>query len=140
MTSGELQDMADAIKMAAESQQQSDSLDQWAKANPALAYELINRASMRNPGQNQQSGQQVTSQALGSSLGTDNAANAAGQASAAGQQVDATAYSQNGLERASRIQQNNELISAAAPITYDRLQRTQDFAREAALRNRMGIN
>ena len=75
MTSGELQDMADAIKMAAESQQQSDSLDQWAKANPALAYELINRASMRNPGQNQQSGQQVTSQALGSSLGTDNAAN-----------------------------------------------------------------
>ena len=140
MSTGQLQEMADAVKELTAERENEDRLSEWAMANPGLAYELINRASMANPGQNQQSGQQVTSQALGSSLGTNNSANAMGQAQAAGQQVYAEGYANSGLERAARIQQNNEIISASAPITYAKLQPTRDFAREQALRMQMGIN
>ena len=94
---------------------------------------------MANPGQNEQSGQQVTSQALGSSLGTNNAANAQGQAEAAGAQYDVSAMGGSPLQMAAELQKNNELISAAAPIQYPRLQRTQDFANEAIRRMQMGI-
>lgn len=139
MDEGDLQSMVADIQATAANDQQQAALGEWAASNPGLAYELIRKATMTNPGQNQQSGQQVTSQALGSSLGTNNAANAEGQGQAAASQVRAEGYANSPLEQAARIQANNEIISAAAPITYNRLQRTQDFAREAALRQQMGI-
>lgn len=139
MDSGELAEMAQQVQEISAARDEEAQLEEWAMANPTLAYELINRAQMANPGQNEQSGQQVTSQALGSSLGTNNAANAQGQAEAAGAQYDVSVMGGSPLQMAAELQKNNELISAAAPIQYPRLQRAQDFANEALRRLQMGI-
>jgi hypothetical protein len=108
------------------------NLAAFARANPQMAYEnmlrqgLINReGQMVSPEMNQQS-QSVTSPTFGSSLGTNNEANALGQANAAASQMYTGDFN-NDLEAAAAIQKNNELIAAAAPIEYGNLQRAEDF-------------
>ena len=88
---------------------------------------------------NQQS-QSVTSPTFGSSLGTNNDANALGQANAAASQMYTGEFS-NDLEAAAAIQKNNELIAATAPIEYGNLQKAEDFlGQQLAMRmaGRMG--
>ena len=132
---GSFSDVVDAIKSTAANEEMANNLETFATssdANRALAYEnmlrqgLINReGQLVSPEMNQQS-QSVTSPTYGSSLGTNNEANALGQANAAASQMYTGEFS-NDLEAAAAIQKNNELISAAAPIEYGNLQRPDQF-------------
>ena len=129
---GSFSDVVDAIKSTAANEEMAGNLAAFARANPQMAYEnmlrqgLINReGQLVSPEMNQQS-QSVTSQTYGSSLGTNNEANALGQANAAASQVYTGDFN-NDLEVAAAIQKNNELISAAAPIEYGNLQRPDQF-------------
>ena len=129
---GGFSDVVDAIKSTAANQEMAGNLAEFARANPQMAYEnmlrqgLINReGQLVSPEMNQQS-QSVTSQTYGSSLGTNNEANALGQANAAASQMYTGDFS-NDLEAAAAIQKNNELIAAAAPIEYGNLQRPDQF-------------
>ena len=140
MTDGRIKELADRVEEEAATEDSDADLRAWATANPALAYELVNRLTNASPQMNQQSGQQLTSQALGSALGTNNAANAQGQAEAAGRQALAGAMgTRSPLEIASEIQKNNELVDAAQPIQYPRLQKSREFAAEAVARIRAGL-
>lgn len=65
---------------------QAQAMGEWAKANPALAYEL-QRRSMADPDQSLQSGQNVQSKALSTQLGTDNVNNAQGSADSVSQSI-----------------------------------------------------
>lgn len=128
----EFQAVVDAIKTTAANEEMAENLAAFARANPQMAYEnmlrqgLINReGQLVSPEMNQQS-QSVTSQTYGSSLGTNNEANALGQANAAASQLYTGDFN-NDLEAAAAIQKNNELISAAAPIEYGNLQRPDQF-------------
>jgi len=128
----EFQAIVDAIKTTAANEEMAGNLAAFARDNPQMAYEnmlrqgLINReGQLVSPEMNQQS-QSVTSPTYGSSLGTNNEANALGQANAAASQMYTGEFS-NDLEAAAAIQKNNELIAAAAPIEYSNLQRAEDF-------------
>ena len=143
---GSFSDVVDAIKSTAANEEMAGNLAAFAKANPQMAYEnmlrqgLINReGQLVSPEMNQQS-QSVTSQTYGSSLGTNNEANALGQANAAASQLYTGDFN-NDLEAAAAIQKNNELIAAAAPIEYGNLQRPDQFlGQQMAMRmaGRMG--
>lgn len=143
---GGFSDVVDAIKSTAANEEMAGNLAAFAKANPQMAYEnmlrqgLINReGQMVSPEMNQQS-QSVTSPTFGSSLGTNNEANALGQANAAASQMYTGDFN-NDLEAAAAIQKNNELIAAAAPIEYGNLQRPDQFlGQQLAMRmaGRMG--
>ena len=143
---GGFSDVVDAIRSTASNAEMAENLSDFATANPTLAYEnmlrqgLINReGQLVSPEMNQQS-QSVTSPTYGSSLGTNNEANALGQANAAASQMYTGEFS-NDLEAAAAIQKNNELISAAAPIEYGNLQRPDQFlGQQLAMRmaGRMG--
>ena len=74
----------------------------------------------------EQTGESITTQTVGSSLGDDNLANAVGQAEAAADNV-ATQQMQGTLEGAAAAQQNNEIIDASRPILRPQLQRTKEF-------------
>lgn len=143
---GGFSDVVDAIKSNAANEEMAGNLAAFAKANPQMVYEnmlrqgLINReGQMVSPEMNQQS-QSVTSPTFGSSLGTNNEANALGQANAAASQMYTGDFN-NDLEAAAAIQKNNELITAAAPIEYGNLQRPDQFlGQQLAMRmaGRMG--
>ena len=146
---GGFSDVVDAIRSTASNAEMANNLETFATssdANRALAYEnmlrqgLINReGQMVSPEMNQQS-QSVTSPTYGSSLGTNNEANALGQANAAASQMYTGDFN-NDLEAAAAIQKNNELIAAAAPIEYGNLQRPDQFlGQQLAMRmaGRMG--
>tara|TARA_Y100000356_G_scaffold134995_1_gene145989 strand:+ start:1643 stop:3289 length:1647 start_codon:yes stop_codon:yes gene_type:complete len=143
---GSFSDVVDAIKSTAANEEMAGNLEAFARANPQMAYEnmlrqgLINReGQLVSPEMNQQS-QSVTSQTYGSSLGTNNEANALGQANAAASQMYTGDFN-NDLEAAAAIQKNNELIAAAAPIEYGNLQRPDQFlGQQMAMRmaGRMG--
>jgi hypothetical protein len=143
---GGFSDVVDAIRSTASNAEMAENLSDFANANPTLAYEnmlrqgLINReGQVVSPEMNQQS-QSVTSPMFGSSLGTNNEANALGQANAAASQMYTGEFN-NDLEAAAAIQKNNELIAAAAPIEYSNLQRAEDFLGQqlaARMANRMG--
>lgn len=143
---GGFSDVVDAIRSTASNAEMAENLSDFANANPTLAYEnmlrqgLINReGQMVSPEMNQQS-QSVTSPTFGSSLGTNNEANALGQANAAASQMYTGDFN-NDLEAAAAIQKNNELIAAAAPIEYGNLQRPDQFlGQQLAMRmaGRMG--
>jgi len=143
---GSFSDVVDAIKSTAANQEMAGNLAEFARANPQMAYEnmlrqgLINReGQLVSPEMNQQS-QSVTSQTYGSSLGTNNEANALGQANAAASQMYTGDFNSE-LEAAAAIQKNNELITAAAPIEYGNLQRPDQFlGQQMAMRmaGRMG--
>ena len=140
------QTVVDSIKTTAANEEMAANLAAFARANPQMAYEnmlrqgLINReGQLVSPEMNQQS-QSVTSQTYGSSLGTNNEANALGQANAAASQMYTGDFN-NDLEAAAAIQKNNELIAAAAPIEYGNLQRPDQFlGQQMAMRmaGRMG--
>ena len=146
---GGFTDVVDAIRSTASNADMANKLETFATssdANRALAYEnmlrqgLINReGQLVSPEMNQQS-QSVTSPTFGSSLGTNNEANALGQANAAASQMYTGDFN-NDLEAAAAIQKNNELIAAAAPIEYGNLQRPDQFlGQQLAMRmaGRMG--
>ena len=143
---GGFSDVVDAIKSTAANEEMAGNLAKFAELNPQMAYEnmlrqgLINReGQMVSPEMNQQS-QSVTSPTFGSSLGTNNEANALGQANAAASQMYTGDFN-NDLEAAAAIQKNNELIAAAAPIQYGNLQRPDQFlGQQLAMRmaGRMG--
>lgn len=145
---GGFQDVVDAIRSTASNADMANNLEKFAttEGNEALAYEnmlrqgLINReGQLVSPEMNQQS-QSVTSPTFGSSLGTNNDANALGQANAAASQMYTGEFN-NDLEAAAAIQKNNELIAATAPIEYGNLQKAEDFlGQQLAMRmaGRMG--
>ena len=106
----------------ASSPEMQANLQQWAQANPALAYELQRRA-LANPAANQQSAESVTTSAVDTPLGSDLQANAAGNAQAVG--AAAVAPSQG----------NFDMAAATSPQEKPYLQRTQqliDLARQRA--------
>ena len=100
-----------------------------------VALESIRGGAITDPESpliNEQTPESVTTQSVGSSLGTDNPMNAVGQAKAAGANV--TLRGADGeLTVASEVQGNNEIIDATRPIISSQLQRTQDFLTEQAL-------
>lgn len=95
------------------------NLEAWGRANPALAYEL-QRRSLANPAANQQSAESMTTSAIDTSLGSDNTANAVGNAQAVGAAAVAP------------TQGNYDLAAATSPQEKPYLQRTQDLIRQAA--------
>ena len=139
MDSGALRQMTESIMGTAQDAAQAQALEQWAEANPTLAYELVNRIQNANPNANQQTGQSLTSSALGSSLGTDNAANAQGQGESAVAKFDVDRIINTPLDRFSLKQGYGDLYDAARPIQYPSLQRTEDFARDVRLNQSMGV-
>ena len=139
MDSGALRQMTESIMGTAQDAAQAQAFEQWVEANPTLAYELVNRMQNTNPNANQQTGQSLTTSALGSSLGTDNAANAQGQGESAAAKFDAARIINTPLARFALNQGYGDINDAARPIQYPRLQRTQDFARDARLGQNMGV-
>ncbi len=99
--------------------QMQANLGKWAEANPALAYELQRRA-LANPAASQQSAESITTSAIDTSLGSDNQANAIGNAEAVGRAAVAP------------TQGNFDLAAATARQEKPYLQRTQDMVRQAA--------
>jgi len=97
-----------------------ENLAAWGRANPALAYEL-QRRSLANPAANQQSAESITTSAVDTSLGSDNSANAVGNAQAVGAAAVAP------------TQGNYDLAAATSPQEKPYLQRTQDLIRQAGL-------
>jgi hypothetical protein len=79
-----------------------------------------------NPMMSEQTGESITTQTVGSSLGDDNLANATGQAMAAAANVS-TEQMAGTLEGAAQAQKNNEIIDASRPILRPELQRTEEF-------------
>jgi hypothetical protein len=61
--------------------EQKSAMTKWAEANPHLVYEM-KRRSMVDPNQSLQSGENVTSQTIGTELGSDSLNSAAGSAQA----------------------------------------------------------
>jgi len=108
----------------ASSPEMATNLQQWAQANPALAYELQRRA-LANPAANQQSAESVTTSAVDTPLGSDNQANAVGNAQAVG--AAAVAPSQG----------NFDMAAATNPQEKPYLQRTQELINQA--RQRAGL-
>jgi hypothetical protein len=104
-------------------------LDQWAKANPALAYQLVQR-SMADPTANQQNPESVTTTEVTSPMGSDNEANAIGNSEAVGQ----TAFENPRLGQAVNglLQQAVEMRDATRPQIQPKLQRREEFVRENA--------
>ena len=96
-----------------------ENLAAWGRANPALAYEL-QRRSLANPAANQQSPESMTTSTIDAAMGSDNAANAVGNAQAIG----AAAVAPN--------QGNTDLTAVTSPQEKPYLRRTQDLIREAA--------
>jgi len=94
------------------------TLQQLVQANPALAYELQRRA-LANPAANQQSAESVTTSAIDTSLGSDNQANAVGNAQAVG----AAAVAPN--------QGNFDMAAATSPQEKPYLQRTKELINQA---------
>jgi len=133
----EFQAIVDAIKSTAANEEMAGNLAKFAKFQPEMAYENMVRQGLLDerfmprepqpvvPEMNQQS-DAITSLDYGSSLGTNNYANALGHANAATSQMYAEEFN-NDLEAAAAIQKNNELIAATAPMQYGNLQRAEDF-------------
>ena len=138
LDSGALRQMTETVMSTAQDAAQAQAFEQWAEANPTLAYELVNRMQNANPNANQQSGQSLTSSTLGSTLGTDNAANAQGQGETAAAKFDVERIINTPLDRFALNQGYGDLYDAARAIQYPRLQRTQDFARDVRLGQSMG--
>jgi hypothetical protein len=107
-------------------------------SNPTLAYELMMRGMGQrpNPMMSEQTGESITTQTVGSSLGDDNLANATGQAMAAAANVS-TQQMEGTLEGAAQAQKNNEIIDASRPILRPELQRTEEFVEEQVMSPRM---
>ena len=92
----------------ASSPEMATNLQQWAQANPALAYELQRRA-LANPAANQQSAESVTTSAIDTPLGSDNQANAVGNAQAVGAAAVAPTQGNFDMAAATSIQQKPHL-------------------------------
>ena len=88
----------------ASSPEMATNLQQWAQANPALAYELQRRA-LANPAANQQSAESVTTSAVDTPLGSDNQANAVGNAQAVGAAAVAPTQGNFDMAAATSLQQ-----------------------------------
>ena len=126
MDQGRMKDIVHAIGASQRDEVIANNMMSWAKEHPVLAYQLANREGMVNPAQNQQSGQQLTTSTVGSSMGDNNEASAIGQANAAASQVN-TIEASSELEAANLRQRNNELIEANRPIVRPQLTRAQEF-------------
>jgi hypothetical protein len=139
---GGFQGVVDAIRSTASNADMANNLETFAttEGNRALAYENMLRQGLINrEGQliNQQS-ESVTTPSFGSSLGTNNDANALGQANAAASQANIMNES-NELQAAAEIQKNNEIIAASAPIEYENLQRPNQFLTEQLIQRLRGF-
>jgi hypothetical protein len=128
MAGGEFKEkMEGAVAKETPSMSEAD-IAAFVASNPTLAYELMMRGQGQrpNPMMSEQTGESITTQTVGSSLGDDNLANATGQAMAAAANVS-TEQMQGTLEGAAAAQQNNEIIDASRPILRPQLQRTEEF-------------
>jgi hypothetical protein len=126
MDQGRMKDIVQMIGASQRDEVMAKNMMTWAKRHPVLAYQLANREGMVNPAQNQQSGQQLTTSTVGSSMGDNNEASAIGQANAAASQVN-TMEASSELEAANLRQRNNELIEANRPIVRPQLSRAEEF-------------
>lgn len=126
MDQGRMKDIVQAIGASQRDAVMASNMASWAQEYPVLAYQLANREGMVNPAQNQQSGQQLTTSTVGSSMGDNNEASAIGQANAAASQVN-TVEASSELEAANLRQRNNELIEANRPIVRPQLSRAEEF-------------
>jgi hypothetical protein len=135
---GGFSDVVDAIKTTAANEEMAQKLAAFAKFNPQMAYENMIRQGLINREAEliDQQSATVTTPTYGSSLGTNNDANALGQANAAASQANIMDES-NELQAAAEIQKNNEIIAASAPIEYGNLQRPNQFLAQQ-LAERMG--
>jgi len=138
MAGGEFKEkMEGAVAKETPSMSEAD-IAAFVASNPTLAYELMMRGQGQrpNPMMSEQTGESITTQTVGSSLGDDNAANAQGQATAAAANVS-TAQMAGTLEGAAQAQKNNEIIDASRPILRPELQRTEEFVEEQVMAPRM---
>ena len=101
-----------------------DQLAEWAQANPTLAYEY-QRRQLKNDAANEQSPEVRTTTTVMTQMGSETAANAVGNAEAAGQA--AVAPTQGAFD----------LVDATRPQVQPHLQRVQNMIQNMAPRSRM---
>lgn len=99
-------------------------LQKWAAQYPVLAYEM-QRRSLANPAASQQTSESVTTTTVTTPMGSQNSANAVGNA-------EATAAS-----AVNPTQGNADLRAATTPQQQPQLQRTQEFIERMGVRSRM---
>jgi hypothetical protein len=128
MAGGEFTEKQKAAVAKATPSMSEDAIKTFVESQPALVYELMMRGMGQrpNPMMSEQTGESITTQTVGSSLGDDNLANATGQAMAAAANVS-TEQMAGTLEGAAQAQKNNEIIDASRPILRPELQRTEEF-------------
>lgn len=110
--------------MEGQSETLGKGLANWAQANPTLAYEY-QRRQLVNPAANQQSAEAITTTTVTTSLGSETAANAVGNAEATADVV------LKGTQEASALR------NATQPNVQPNLQRVQEFIRNQAPRAAM---
>lgn len=110
--------------MGGQSSSLGNQLASWAQANPTLAYEY-QRRQLVNPAANQQSAEAITTTTVTTSMGSETAANAVGNAEATAQAVVDPNQAAFALKDATRMQ------------VQPNLQRVQEFIRNQAPRAAM---
>ena len=108
--------VVDALKGAAQDMEQAQAYDQWAAANPALVFEMQRRQQLSAPSQSEQMNNTVQMSTISTAMGSNNAANAAGNAEAAGFQADA-AFTPNEAQAFTLQQRASDLFEATRPQT-----------------------
>lgn len=103
---------------------QAAQLEKWAAQYPVLAYEM-QRRSLANPAASQQTAESVTTTTVTTPMGSQNNANAVGNA-------EATAAA-----AVNPTQGNADLRAATTPQQQPQLQRTQEFIERMGMRSRM---
>lgn len=103
---------------------QAAQLEKWAAQYPVLAYEM-QRRSLANPAASQQTAESVTTTTVTTPMGSQNNANAVGNA-------EATAAA-----AVNPTQGNADLRAATTPQQQPQLQRTQEFIERMGIRSRM---
>ena len=138
MAGGEFKEKLEGAVADATPSMTEKQIEAFVRTQPTLAYELMMRGMGQrpNPMLSEQTGESITTQTVGSSLGDDNLANATGQAMAAAANVS-TQQMAGTLEGAAAAQRNNEIIDAARPILRPQLQRTEEFVEEQVMAPRM---
>ena len=96
--------------------EQAQAYDEWAAANPALVYEMQRRQQLAAPSQSEQMNNTVQMSTISTAMGSNNVANAAGNAEAAGSQADA-AFTPNEAQAFTMQQRASDLFEATRPQT-----------------------
>ena len=97
--------------------EQKSAMTKWAEANPHLVYEM-KRRSMVDPNQSLQSGENVTSETIGTELGSDSLNSAAGSAQAISDAAVSPTAGRMDMVAATRPLKSNVLLNKGQARNY----------------------